>query len=293
MKILSVTDFSANSRAGMRFAIQWSIQQQIELVFLHVIHLMKPVSWSGANYDTYRSDEINKTLAELESFVAAMFKKMGRAGTNYTCSVIEGVSPDLEILKFCRDRGDIDAICISTRGAGKFERLFGTNTGNLITKSEVPVIAVPKKYRVKPITNLVYACDLVEVDNEIERIAAFAAPMNCKVTLMHFYLDKHLAPDESFILQKIRAKHELQVDVQFFRRTPSLSLLEDIRQKLRVVKPSMLVMFTRQNRTLFERLFMSSKSEELSFESNLPLLVFRKEETTNGQEVNAKKSATG
>jgi nucleotide-binding universal stress UspA family protein len=43
-KILVPTDFSEYSKAGLRFAIQWSAVQKIELIFIHVLHIPRPLN---------------------------------------------------------------------------------------------------------------------------------------------------------------------------------------------------------------------------------------------------------
>jgi hypothetical protein len=45
-KILAPTDFSNNSRRGMRFAMQWATQQKMEIVFLHVYHPVSYLNWT-------------------------------------------------------------------------------------------------------------------------------------------------------------------------------------------------------------------------------------------------------
>lgn len=41
-KVLVTTDFSENSKAGIRFAIQWASQQRLSLIFVHVLHILRP-----------------------------------------------------------------------------------------------------------------------------------------------------------------------------------------------------------------------------------------------------------
>ena len=54
------------------------------------------------------------------------------------------------------------------------------------------------------------------------------------------------------------------------------SLIESLQDQIRLLKPSVVVMFTNQKRTTFQKLFLSSKSEALSFRLKVPLLVFNK-----------------
>ena len=52
-KILVPTDFSANSRAGVRFAIHWATQQKLDLVFVHVLNILRVTSWSDRYFAKY------------------------------------------------------------------------------------------------------------------------------------------------------------------------------------------------------------------------------------------------
>ena len=45
MKILVTTDFSTNSKAGIRFALQLAAQMPCKLVFYHIVELLTPTSW--------------------------------------------------------------------------------------------------------------------------------------------------------------------------------------------------------------------------------------------------------
>ena len=44
-KILVTTDFSANSKAGVRFAIQLASQIKCELIFYHILETLKSNAW--------------------------------------------------------------------------------------------------------------------------------------------------------------------------------------------------------------------------------------------------------
>jgi len=47
MKLLVTTDFSTNSKGAIRFAQTLSRQtENVEVIFYHAIHIMKPTVWS-------------------------------------------------------------------------------------------------------------------------------------------------------------------------------------------------------------------------------------------------------
>ena len=49
-----------------------------------------------------------------------------------------------------------------------------------------------------------------------------------------------------------------------------------MRKEIKKEKPSMVILFTKQNRNWYDRLFLSSESADMAFNAQVPLLVFRK-----------------
>ncbi len=275
-KIFVPTDFSPNSKAGNRFAIKWSSQQKLELVFVHVLNVLRLTRWSDDYYEKYAAKEKKECYMKLEKFIGDIYRQMNIKPGKHSFLIIEGISADVSILDYCRKNLDINYICISTRGAGKLKRIFGTNTGNLITKSPVPVIAVPKDYRATDVKRVMYATDLRNYSTEIARVVDFALPFKATIDALHFAW-----PDEPTFDGKIRKaafeqKYKYGLKVHLETNDAVHSLIQNIQSQIRLKKPSVVVMFTDQKRTVFQKLFLSSKSEELSFQTKVPLLVFNK-----------------
>jgi len=61
---------------------------------------------------------------------------------NHSFVISQGISADISILDYCRENNSIDCICISTRGAGKFKKIFWRQHWYHITKTDMPVLAV-------------------------------------------------------------------------------------------------------------------------------------------------------
>jgi hypothetical protein len=57
---------------------------------------------------------------------------------------------------------------------------------------------------------------------------------------------------------------------------PTIPLNNQLRKDILVMKPSLVVLFTKQNRSWFDRLFEPTISTDMSFIAKTPLLVFRK-----------------
>lgn len=276
-KILVTTDFSEASKSAMRFAIQWSTQQKLQIVFLHVHYCLRPTSWSKDALESYVKKELGEAGKRLKAFVADVYQEASVAPVKINTRVIEGLDADVSILYHANKNSGYDCICISTRGAGKLKKFLGTNTGNLITRSELPVLAVPAEYKVSPISKIMFATDMVNFQQESQKVINFAKPLKAKIEMVHFAWPNEVMFDEKAINNSFKKHFRYGIEFSFEQNDAVRSLIERLEEKIKQNKPSVVVMFTQQQRTFFQRLFLSSKSEELSFKTKVPLLVYNKE----------------
>ena len=191
------------------------------------------------------------------------------------CVVKNSVFSQNNIMEYAAEN-NFKYICISTRGAGKVARLLGTNTGNLINHSDVPVIAVPYNYKITPVKSILLASDLISIKKEIPAAVAFAEPLGATIELLHLTSVFEHNADLTAIETDVKEESSYPVHFNFINRDPDTSLITDIETAVKKMKPSVMIMFTEQNRSWFEKIFLSSKSAEYSFNAKVPLLVFKK-----------------
>ena len=274
-KILVTTDFSDESKAGLRFAIQLASQYEYDLTFFHSFYIMIPTSWNYVKQEAYEKEETKKIQEKLKNFVDMVYKSMKVAKVNKKCVIKRSVFSHTNIREYAAEN-NFSLICISTRGAGKFKRLFGTNTANLISYSDVPVIAVPFNYKKANIKTILYASDLINVEKELKRVIAFAKPLKLKVELLHFTSPLEILIDSKIIEIAVKKLSKYAITMNIKTADYAQTMVSSIESAIRKTKPSMMIMFTEQNRTLFQKLFLSSKSAEYTFKAKVPLLVFNK-----------------
>jgi hypothetical protein len=183
---------------------------------------------------------------------------------------------ETNIMEYAKENG-FSFICISTRGAGKLKRIFGTNTANIINFSEVPVIAVPSTWQTSKVEHILYASDLINVQIELPKVIAFAAPLQAAVALLHFNSPKAKMNSAEMVETEINKITSYLVKLHIENKDPDQSMVANIEAAIETIQPSMLIMFTEQNRTLFQKIFLSAKSAEYSFNAKVPVLVFNKD----------------
>ncbi len=274
-KILASTDFSNNSKSGIRFAAQLASQSKSELELMHVVEIMKPTSWSPEKYHAFIKTEIARNKEKLEKFAAGILKELNQKPGNVSYHIEIGLNV-IDLLVSRAKKIKADFICIGTQGAGSIRKLFGTHSSNLINNSSIPVITVPPKYRIKKINLLWYASDFEKPEKELKIIEPMVLSIEAKVETHHY----------NYLLNELNTKKNLNKKAQKIERPWNkvvfhelgleYSLTEYMEKDIKKMKPSAVVLFTKQNRNWFSRLFLSSKSVDMSFAATIPLIVYRK-----------------
>lgn len=274
-KILVTTDFSDKSKAGLLFAIQLASQNKFDLTFFYAYHILIPTAWNFSRVEEYEKAEVKIIQDKLNMFVEKIYKGLNLPKSNKNCVVKSSLFPQTCIMEYAAEN-KFNFICMSTRGAGKFQRIFGTNTSNLINQSPIPVVAVPYNYKPTKITSILYASDLVNLEKELKNVVAFAKPLKSKVELLHFTSPLKTIIDSKII--QIAVKKLSKYDIKLNIKNPDFveTMVDNIETAIKKTKPSLMIMFTEQNRSLFQKIFLSSKSAEYSFNAKVPLLVFNK-----------------
>ena len=274
-KILVTTDFSANSKSGLRFAIQLASQYKFALTFFHSYYVLIPTGWSNNKISEYKKMEEKKIQNKLNRFVATAYKTTGINSPKLDCVIKSSTFTEINIRKYAAEN-KFSFICISTRGLGKFKRFFGTTTANLIKRSHVPVIVVPNNYKANNISSILYASDLINIGKELKKVIDFARPLKAQVVVLHF--NSPNKPIDSKIFEaavKVTSRYNnIKIHIENENHAqPRISIIKSI---LKETKSSIVIMFTEQKKNLFQKIFLPSKSVKHSFKTEVPLLVYNK-----------------
>jgi nucleotide-binding universal stress UspA family protein len=273
-KIVVPTDFSTNSKAGIRFAIQLASQNNSALVFYHCMELLKPMKWTDGQFKTYVKNQLASMKVQLTSFVEKCYEQSGAVKGKFECVVERGADPKKCVVKYAVAE-KATAICMATRGAGKITKVMGTNSSGILSTSPVPVFVIPSGYRKLPITNVLYASDLAHLKSELKRVEEFTAPINGNLYVYH-YTEKLEEAETRKKLLTIQSQYSKSGVSFVFDKLDDQSFAENFEDDLRKSKASLGVLFTNQKRNWFDKLFQRSNSAEVSYASKVPLLIFAK-----------------
>jgi nucleotide-binding universal stress UspA family protein len=275
--LLITTDLSENSRAAVKFALQLADQGGYKLVFLHVTEILKPVRWTEEFYKDFEQKELAGLERDLKAFVMEISAATGSTIIDPTYVVHNSSSVIANVVHYA-EQHEISYICMSRKGGGNSLRLFGSITASLLEKSSIPVIAVPEDYQTSAVHQICYAADLENLEQELQDVSRLAGTLNAKVSLLHFSSPVDGADAEKRVADANAAIAGTPLEVHVEQLDFEVALADRISQSVETLKPDMLVMFTRQNRSFFERIFLSSISAEFAAGTKVPLLVFRKKQ---------------
>jgi Universal stress protein UspA and related nucleotide-binding proteins len=270
-KILVTTDLSVNSLAGIRFAIQLASRRDMELVFFHANDLWDDTEYRDPDKLALLAKEKETIQNRLKSLVEASYKTMQvHPGTHQVvCYFHMGV---INSILHYATHNDCDYICISTHGAGNVLALMGSITSELISESDIPVLCVPQRYEPQPVETILYASDMADHKAELARVVAFAAPMNAHVQVLNF-----IQPGMAASVGAKNNAHSNGGHISYiYEENEKKSLADNLDEVILKYSPSMLVMFTNQDRNLLELLFDPSQTQKYSFRTKIPLLAIPK-----------------
>jgi len=276
LQILVPTDLGRDARPGMRFAIQWSKQQKAKLLFTYVLHLPRLTKWTDEQYKRFASVERERCQRKLEQTVADMYAQLAVKNDHYECRIVEGAFAEPTLMEYCRHHPEIDFICMGTHGATGIQKLFGTHAGNMVAGSGIPVVVVPKGYRARPVTSILYATDLLHYEDELKHVTNLAASFKASLDILHIIENDERTPNPEIFEKVLSEEFHYPVRIHFPLEDETRSMSVNLRRKIETLKPSLAVLFSDQGRTVLQKLFLSSTAERVAFRPPVPLIVYPK-----------------
>lgn len=275
-KIIVATDLSSASRSGMRYAIQRSQATSVRLEFLYVYQTLRASFWTDEEYAQVMEREEDAYRQELLQWIKMVYREMGCPLPNpLAYSVHHDLDPVNGIIDYAV-RKKADYIYTSTAGAGGVKRWFGTTASKLIERSPIPLFCAPSSRPVKPVDQLLYASDMRDYVGELKQVATFAKPIGATIDLLHLYYPFEYLKSEDQFRSKLKKTVGYPVELYLKSRNIEETILEEIRTAIRRSRPSVLVLFTHQGRSFFDRILLPANAREYAFQATIPLLSFPK-----------------
>ncbi|MDY0089568.1 MAG: universal stress protein [Flavobacteriaceae bacterium] len=275
-KILFPTDFSDAANNAFVFAL--NVAQKNNAV-IYVLHIYKsPIINSRIPAEIISDYNLDAELKSFEDFKEkskAMHQfadENGFSDVELKLVLKEGYfSPNIK--GFVAEEKDIDLIVMGTNGASSYleKTFFGSNTVHTIESLDIPVLSVPAKAKISEPKSIVFATLFKEKDKEaLERILKINEKFGAEIHCLH--VTKNRQNIETVLAEW--KEHFAGKPISFKILDYSDSVNKTILKFVEENQVNVIVAVSR-NLNFFEELFSPSFTKKISYESNVPIFVFK------------------
>ncbi len=177
-----------------------------------------------------------------------------------------------EILEIIKERS-VDLVVMGITGTGFWrETIIGSNVTEVISKSPVPVLAIPHNVKFKPIEKAVFAFDYHEITNKLtlQRLKELIQLLHIEVYILNVVKQGSFVTADQSVSGTILEDY-IHETAHSFHFSENENVVEGINEFMKEKNADMLVMIPRKH-TLFQRLFSRSTTKKMAFHTHIPLL---------------------
>lgn len=275
-KILFPTDFSETANNAFIFAL--NIAQRSKAT-IYVLHIYKsPIINSRIPAKLISDYNLDVELKSFENFrdkSQAMHKfadENGFSDVELKLILKEGFFTN-RLKEFVEEESNIDLVIMGTGGASSYldKTFFGSNTVNTIENLNIPVLSIPSKASFNPFNTVVFTTLFKEKDKTaLDELITRTEKFNTTIYCLHVTKNK----------QKIESV--LSEWKEYFAGKPVVFEILDYTDSvnhtiLKFVSDNNIGMIAAVSRNLnfFEELFSPSFTKKISYESEVPIFVFK------------------
>lgn len=278
-KIICATDYSNNSVPALKYAYALSKKINAELIILNIIEY--PTVWN--------SDVPKPKFSDFESGAREAYKKLlnefctKHLGADFnsqkvTLDVKSGEDVENGILNYANSVQAL-LLVLGVKGMSPIKELFfGSTTKMLMSKSKIPVIAVPDGSKVEKFERLVYATTLADDDiSAIKKICDLFDSVITKIEVIHVS-----EKEDKTSISKIETFRK-NLNTEFSSSNIELKIIYNndvfgtLKNYLKDEDVNILGMLEREKRVEWKNLFHRDLVKRLENSINIPLISIRQD----------------
>lgn len=271
MNILIPTDFSKLSKIAIDYVLGLSRDLELNITLIHVLDTSVP----KARISTKKLEEALKVSSEAEmSGLILTIQKENTSIQNIKYKIVVDSYIEDAVEKYALNN-EIDLVCIGTKGASGLKKIFiGSNAVAIIKNSSVPVLTIPEYARYRGIDSVLYSSDLYNLNEELDKIILFIKLLDSSIQIVH--VEEENVDSNLNILSEEKKLRKLYADKNIsIKKLQNVSVMEGINQQVADVDAELLILFTHTT-NLFEKIFETSVTQNIAFQTRIPLLSFQK-----------------
>ncbi|HET9056072.1 MAG TPA: universal stress protein [Chitinophagaceae bacterium] len=268
-KIVVCTDFSANAKAAVNYALSLAQFYGAELMLVHSYMVPVPVSEIPPSIEMYEQIKKDSEL-QLERAKLELEEKNKTGATISTHLENENL---LIILEELNKKIKPDLFVLGTRGHRDFvDVLVGSNTMKVVNHLPAPVLIVPSAATFKPVKKIGFACDFDKVveTTPLDLLNKLVKDFDAELHVINVdYKNKHFTPDTP--------EQSMLLDHLLFKMKPRYHFLEgknmaEITEVFVEKNQIDLLITIPKKHSFFEKFFKGTHTRQLVYHTNIPLL---------------------
>lgn len=266
-RILVLTDFSETAESAVRSAFILARKYDAGLIIYHQMTDGERVSYDLRNLSLHHLSTGEAKIASAWSALSDQYN----VETKYIIGVRHLVT---DINDICNDH-NIDMIIMGSTGAGgKEEYLWGSNTEDVVSKADHPVLIIKQPMRDYKIDNLVFASSFNEDEREVFTHALSLMPPTDDATIHLLSIDTatYITQPDIVVKSAMNDFAELakpyRTEMHFYR---DYSIDAGVRHFLDKVKPDILIM-SNKNTNPVKKFFLGSNTLRIALHASYPVL---------------------
>ncbi|HTO15039.1 MAG TPA: universal stress protein [Edaphocola sp.] len=278
--LLVPTDFSETANNAIKFAIETSKIIPSKITLLHCFEVFDNVyiDFMGLNPTMEMSHEFNlKIIDELTERLNKLKK-----GFEEEHKIEIGVKvynmPLQNAIEVYSDEYEVDLVIMGTLGAtGLDEKIWGSRTSAVIGSASVPVLAIPGSYKWKKPEKFLLATNNFEKDKNILNFIFEWADLYLAQVHTSIFTDEEKTTSKFLSEEKALKEYSEYLKSEYNEEDLSAShihgknFVESMLQLIIDKEIDIFTMITYQH-GFWKRLFNPSKTKQMSFKLNIPLL---------------------
>lgn len=276
--ILLPTDFSENSWNAIQYTMELFKEEACNFYVLNSFRL--PVYTTDDFMVTTTNEGLEETLFKttnenLDKILQRIYEY--RKNPKHSFRKIAEFNFFLDAIKNIVKKNGIDLIVMGTKGAtGAKEIFIGTNTGDVINKIKVPLIVIPENCSFKPPKEIAFPTDhkVFYKRKALNTLIKIAELHQSTVRIVHVKSDKSELNSEELANKNFVFECLEKIDHSY--HTLHNLMLEDALNCFTQSRDIDMIAMVPKNLNFFQKLFFKPKVEEISYHTNIPLLVLHK-----------------
>jgi len=280
-RIFIPVDFSPHSLRAAAFGINVARTLGGSCLFYHALGKAKTEFSKIPAYDYMGAGQAYET--ELTDIIASFDEKLkmlshqlgGHEFQNLCQHLVSVDTTTTGIVKYAEFRG-VDLIVMGTTGNTQRDRThIGSNTSSVISRTNIPVLAIPSQSDTQKITHILFATDFEDTDIEsLKKLTFFATGFNACISVVH--VDLKADPQMAKIVfndYKEKIEKEVPFGCYTFHLLEGSDVLGALNKYIEDTKVDLIAMATKK-KNLFDSIYQQGLTRQMLFHTRIPLLAF-------------------